>query len=204
MAVVVDSVDIAVELFKEFMSWISNTSKMKSIKSKHWRLQVMQLSRVSHPSNAFALSGRLWKNLRIAPRWLYTDNDEASLYYWTTLKGICCREVGKRSDNVENALRIPLRIMTTWLVLRWSFATVCASRVVTSGRSFSGRRRFNKAWRKFWSAEWESTQGICRTLHGQSLEKIETYNSLETFFRMNIGTPIDVKGRLISFRPNRK
>jgi hypothetical protein len=31
----------------------------------------------------------------------YTDNDEASLYYWTTLKGICCREVDKRSDNVE-------------------------------------------------------------------------------------------------------
>ena len=35
----------------------------------------------------------------------YNDNKEPSLYYWTTLKGISCSEVGKRNNRVES---IPL------------------------------------------------------------------------------------------------
>ena len=35
----------------------------------------------------------------------YSDNDTPSLYYWTTLKGISCYEVGSRSDRV---VRLPV------------------------------------------------------------------------------------------------
>ena len=31
----------------------------------------------------------------------YTDNDEASLYYSTTVKGISCYEVGSRNNEVD-------------------------------------------------------------------------------------------------------
>ncbi len=35
----------------------------------------------------------------------YSDNDTPSLYYWTTLKGISCYEVGSRDNNLA---RLPL------------------------------------------------------------------------------------------------
>ena len=35
----------------------------------------------------------------------YTDNGDPSLYYWTTVKGIACYEVGTRDNNVG---RVPV------------------------------------------------------------------------------------------------
>lgn len=52
------------------------------------------------PVNCFRITRETMEELAYRTAVTYTDNDDASLYYWTTLKGICCREVSKRDHGL--------------------------------------------------------------------------------------------------------
>ena len=53
------------------------------------------------PEECFKVVRETMEELAYRTAVTYTDNDDPSLYYWTTVKGISCYEVGTRNDRLE-------------------------------------------------------------------------------------------------------
>ena len=53
------------------------------------------------PEKCFRVVRETMEELAYRTAVTYNDNNQPSLYYWTTVKGISCHEVGTRNDRLE-------------------------------------------------------------------------------------------------------